>query len=272
MKLSVFYDHIVDVHKQNNIPICEAAKIVHDMGINYVDINSVNLLEHYDETMNILKNSSMEISCICHFCNFESDTNMTQARRVLDIAAENGVTKVLVIPGNISCEKKREYEIRQMIYCLQLLSEYGLSKNITVCLEDFDGEASPLSGRVLVRFLQECALVQCAFDTGNFLFWEENVFQYFELLKDRIVHVHLKNRSCIGTSGETPMISIYGNKYYSSPVGVGVIQMEDIITRLRMIKYDGIYAIEHYGSQNQLEYIKKSVEWLNRRGEPLWRK
>jgi inosose dehydratase len=236
------------------------------MGINYVEVNSVNFLERYHETMNILNKSSLEISCICHFCNFESDPDVTQARRILDIAAENGVTNVLFIPGNISCEEKREYEIRQMIDCLKQLGEYGVLKNITICLEDFDGENSPLSGKGLVRFLQECKLVQCAFDTGNFLFWEEDVFQYFELLKDRIAHVHLKNRSCIKADGEIPMITIEGNKYYSSPVGSGVIRMEDIIKKLKGLKYDGIYAIEHYGAQNQLDYIKKSVDWLNQSG------
>ncbi len=264
MRLSVFYDHIVDVHKQKNISICDAAKIVRDMGICYVEMNSVNLLERYHETMNILNNSNLEISCICHFCNFEADPDVTQAIKILDIAAENGVKNVLFIPGNISCEEKREYEIKQMINCLKLLGEYGVSKNITICLEDFDAGTSPLSGKGLLRFLQECKQVQCAFDTGNFLFWEEDVFQYFELLKDKIAHVHLKDRSYIEAPGENPMITIGGDKYYSSPVGSGVIRMEDILTKLKLIKYDGIYAIEHYGAQNQLEYIKKSVDWLNR--------
>ncbi|MNW22304.1 hypothetical protein D3C71_2237060 [compost metagenome] len=49
---------------------------------------------------------------------------------------------------------------------------------------------------------------------------------------------------------------------YASPAGSGCIPMKEIVTELLKSGYDDTFAIEHFGAQNQLAYMKQSAEWL----------
>ena len=40
--------------------------------------------------------------------------------------------------------------------------------------------------------------------------------------------------------------------------------MKEIIASLEARGYDGIYTIEHFGAEDQLMYIKRSAEFLER--------
>ena len=49
---------------------------------------------------------------------------------------------------------------------------------------------------------------------------------------------------------------------YPAAVGCGDIKMSEIISELESGGYGGIYVIEHFGAENQLEYMKKSADFL----------
>jgi len=262
LKLSIFYDHIVSVHQQMSIHTKEAAFNVHKLGIDYVDLNSSYLKNAYDEVNKTLQFADLKIGCICHECDFGRDNDISDTKYLIDMANELNVKKILIIPGLISCNEMREPETEQMINCVKLVSEYADKKNIVVCLEVYDNSMSPLSGKGVLQFLERCDLVQCVFDTGNFSFWNEDEVSFFEKLKENIVHVHLKDRSIVRCNEEQQVSSVNGEQYYPSPVGYGVMKIEEILKRLQLNSYEGIYSIEHYGAANQFEYIDKSVSWI----------
>ena len=115
------------------------------------------------------------------------------------------------------------------------------------------------------RFLDGCPALSCAFDTGNFRFANQAVGDAYQLLGDRIGHVHLKDRSYTQHNGEGAKTALDGVNLYPAPVGGGDLPLEDILAQLKRDGYDGIYTIEHYGANHALEYLKDSVAWVQAR-------
>ena len=63
--------------------------------------------------------------------------------------------------------------------------------------------------------------------------------------------------------GETPKATVKGREMYSSPVGSGCIKMKEIVEKILASGYDDYFAIEHFGSCQQLQDIETSAAWLN---------
>ncbi|MBR6403074.1 MAG: sugar phosphate isomerase/epimerase [Eubacterium sp.] len=260
-KISIFYDHIVSMAEQKNISIKEAAKTVRTMGVEYVDLNSRFLLSDYSQTMNILDDSGLKIGCICHECNLNKEGDYDKEYQIIDISNDLEVKEVLILPGLLSDDIK-DNQIHKMIQGINILCKYAQDKNVTVEIETFDNSMSPLSGEGVILFLEQCESLKCVFDTGNFAFWDEDEMEYIQKLKNKVHHVHLKDRSMLQNKNEAPTISVSGRKLYPCAVGSGSIHIQEIIDVLKTIGYEGIYSIEHYGAEDMYEYIEKSVTWL----------
>ena len=142
-------------------------------------------------------------------------------------------------------------KILRMAEGLSAIVRQGAREGITVTVEDFDDECSPLSGMNGLRwFMDRIPDLGYTFDTGNFIIQKEDEQKAFELLKDRIVHVHCKDR------GSKPLA-----------VGSGTIPISAILGKLKEMNYDGYLAIEHFDAEDQETCISQSAEYLG--GENL---
>ena len=141
-----------------------------------------------------------------------------------------------------------------------------IKKNdIMMVLEDFDDKAAPYStAKGLLYFLDHVDHLKCAFDTGNFLYSEENSYEVLPSFLNVIGHVHCKDRTFSYKEGEIPKKTIKGREMYSCAVGNGVIEMKKIVHLILQSGYDDYFAIEHFGSLCQLSDIKTSAEMLNK--------
>ena len=140
-------------------------------------------------------------------------------------------------------------EIKRMAEGLAFAVKYGTEKGVTVTVEDFDGLDSPLAGMYGIHwFLQQVSELMYTLDTGNFLFYGEKVLDAFELLKERIVHVHCKDRR-----PETNA---------SVQAGTGYIPFAEVLENLKKQDYDGFLAIEHFDVDGQEECMRGSAEFL----------
>ena len=86
------------------------------------------------------------------------------------------------------------------------------------------------------------------FDTGNLIIHSEDVLTAWDLLRDRIVHVHCKDRGA-----------------ESVAVGDGYIPVEGVLNRMTEAGYEGYLAIEHFDAADQESCIKKSAAFLRSR-------
>ena len=185
MKLSVFYDHILQAAEQTGKPLTELLRNVKNAGIEAVEIN-MSYLSQQEQTFALLKEAGLKVSCVYEFYEMDKQDERTKAKKHIDIAQKAGAEKVLVIPGFFS-----EQEAKQLTPCvgsyekmadflngnekalrmaedLNQIVEYGKQMGIAVTVEDFDDRKSPLScvGGIL-WFLKQVPLLKVTFDTGN---------------------------------------------------------------------------------------------------------
>ena len=189
---------------------------------------------------------------------------------VLESALALGAPRIRVWAGTKPWEEaspqEREAQTAQMVGCVEELAGLALDYGVSLVMEEYDNELSPIATMEGVRrFLDGCPALSCAFDTGNFRFANQAVGDAYQLLRDRIGHVHLKDRSYTQHNGEDAKTALDGVNLYPAPVGGGDLPLEDILTQLKRDGYDGIYTIEYYGANHALEYLKDSVAWVQAR-------
>lgn len=266
MKLSVFFDHILQAQEQTGKTLEELLTGVRGAGIEAVEINLSYLCEHSD-VWNALKAAGLGISCIYEFYDMGRRDESDKAKKHVDTATLVGAKRILIVPGFLSGEDSLRMqkvmpvqenivgffesndEIKRMADGLDFAAKYGKEKGVTVTVEDFDGLDSPLAGMYGIHwFLQQVPELTYTLDTGNFIFYGEDVSDAFELLKDKIAHVHCKDRE-----PETNA---------SVQTGTGYISFDEIIDKLKAQNYDGFLAIEHFDAEGQETRMNGSAEFL----------
>lgn len=264
MKLAVFYHHIAEAAMQTGKSIDEILSAVKSFGIDYAEVDLGDILES-ESIIYALDRAEMKISSIYGFYNFSNSPDGSAGMRHVDLAAEYGAEKIMIIPGFYTTADENIHlkERENMIIATHTLCRYAESKNIIPTIEDFDDFNSPIAdAEGMLRFLERIPQLKVTFDTGNFMYSCQDELHAFSLLKDRIAHVHCKDRSLVCNQNCEEKLTVDGRAMYPSPVGKGCIKMKEIIHNLNSMGYDGIFTIEHFGADNQLEYIKKSAETL----------
>lgn len=266
MRLSVFFDHIRQANEQTG-KSCEALlSDIRKAEIEALEINLDDLLSH-PELPALFQAADLSVSCIYGFYEMGHHTETERIRRHIDTAAAVGASRILVVPGFLSepdtakmqtampshtaieAFLEKHPEISRMAEGLSQISQLGASHGITVTVEDFDAPASPLSGMHAIHwFLKQIPELQYTFDTGNFLYNGENMLDAFTLLKERIAHVHCKDRSNLDQR--------------SVETGTGYVPFPDILQRLEQMDYNGYLAIEHFDVPDQEHCMINSAAFL----------
>lgn len=266
MKISVFYDHILQAADQSGKTISELLPGVRAAGIEAVEIRMEYLHEH-EETAELLKRADLGVSCVYEFYEMESKDESEKIRKHIETASRMHAGKILVVPGFFS--QKEADEMQCLIHNSEKLADFlnrntkalhmaqglrecvmiGEEAGVTVTVEDFDDTKSPLSGmNGILWFLDNVPGLRYTLDMGNFIYHGENVMDAWELLKDKVSHVHCKDR---------------GENFSSVAVGAGSISIASLIGKLKAAGYDGYLAIEHFDAPHQEECIRQSAEFLH---------
>lgn len=268
MKISVFYEHIADASLQSGRSISEVCKLAASFGISGVEIEDKRLFNEEKEIMECLKEAGLEISCIYGFYDFSHDDKIQRGYDFVDLASRLGVKKIMPIPGFMQ-DNEREPEVynkclSKMIDAMNNICAYAKEKNVMIVLEDFDDKIAHFSNAEgLKYFMDHVSGLYCTFDTGNFLYSEEDSLEVLPMFLDKIRHMHCKDRSFTKAEGEEFKSTVGGRDMYSSPVGSGCIKMKEIIEAVKESGYDDYFAIEHFGALDQISYMKESAKWLN---------
>ena len=105
MKLSVFYDHIIEASEQCGKPTEEILNFCNEQGISAVEINFTQLIENRSSISSALSNAKLSISCIYEFFSFEkaqSNDDLVKAEKMVKLASELNVSKILIVPGTLN--------------------------------------------------------------------------------------------------------------------------------------------------------------------------
>lgn len=301
IRLSVFFDHILQAEEQTGKHIPELLAEVKKAGISAVEINCTYLLEH-PATLEMLETAGLQVSCIYEFYALERGRETEKARRHIEIARKTKAGKILIVPGFFSVETEEfvncvpdrekvwDYlshseKAQRMADGLREIVEMADSRNIadtpiTVVIEDFDDRNSPIACVSGMQWFAEQVPGLCfTFDTGNFIIHGENIFAAWEELKDKVVHVHCKDRKISSDKplqtqkNATPDIK---ECYLPAAVGEGCIPIKELVYKMKEYGYRGYLAIEHFDAADQEAYMQKSAanlqEYCSQTGMEIYTK
>jgi len=125
------------------------------------------------------------------------------------------------------------------------------SLNIVLAIENAP-DSSKGDPRLLLQILSEfdSTWLRLTFDTGNWLYTAYSPKQAFDLLKDYIGYVHIKD-----------IIRDNANLKHINP-GSGIVDLSDLICQLQKI-YSGIYTLEFPGAEDPITRIQHSLSFLS---------
>ncbi|MBR6791031.1 MAG: sugar phosphate isomerase/epimerase [Oscillospiraceae bacterium] len=264
MKKAIFFEHIKTAAEQTGRTVEDILAEVRGMGYEGLECSADHFEGRREEFRELLAKSGFVISSVYRFFDFGHRTDSEEIGRYLDDLAYLGAEKTLIVPGFFTAESDRKAEFEEMIRALRLVCEMAAERGITVTLEDFDDVNSPCRNIAgLRRFMDEVPGLRFTLDTGNFRYSCEDVLEGYEALKDRLGHVHLKDRSENPlTEGDSGPKALDGKILYPAPAGEGYIPIRECIERTKADGYDSWYAAEHFNCADTLAYIRRSADFL----------
>ena len=262
MKLATFYNHIQNARKQTCLSRLQVLTRLKEASITGIEIcyeDVPDLLSMQEE----LESLGMEVSSIYRTFAFETDADPAPGQELVDAAVSLGCKKIMPIPGFYPAGSDRDSVRRFMLKPLSDLVSYAQEKNITVTMEDFDNASSPIATSEGMKwFADRIEGLYYTFDTGNFCFTGEDEGDAFENLKEKIRHVHCKDRSLSAVNGENPFLCMTGTAIYPVSFGSGVIRCQEVLDKIRATGYDDYLVIEHFDANDQLGFLLQSAAWL----------
>ncbi|MCH5274414.1 MAG: sugar phosphate isomerase/epimerase [Lachnospiraceae bacterium] len=275
MKISVFYDHILQAAEQTGKPVPTLLRMSRQVGIDGVEINLDTLCEN-PGIPDMLREAGLAICCVYAFYDMGNRDEGARERLHIDMAKSVGAGCILVVPGFLTSEESEElqdccedYErtadfmernesVRKMAAGLCSIIMRANGKGIKVTVEDFDGRTSPLSRMYgILWFLKNVPGLKFTLDMGNFTYSNEDVTEAYELLGDYVAHVHCKDR---GEELSAPGGNNRGLR--SVAVGDGYLPIAELVRKLQKEGYDGFLAIEHFDAPDQEACIRHSALFL----------
>ena len=241
-------------------------------GIGYVDIMSVSekILPVYKDAV---QKTGVQVYCyIATISFFQSREKIQQALwKELKKATALDAKLFMLVPVTVWDQiRMRRYPrgwIRKtMLSGFRLAVEMGKSFNIKICFETTPHDVSTLSGnsdcKYIIDKIPELGFV---LDAANMLPHGDTTMDAYELLKDRIVHVHLKDVCLEDNKSRLPFgeYAKDGRRMHCCVWGQGVIPVMPLYTQMVADGYQGRFAIEYVHPEQSpcsLEQHKRQLE------------
>ncbi len=280
MKISVFYEHIEKACEQTKKPLGEVLAHVKACGIDGVEMDYDKLVHYGQDILKHLQEAGLVISSIYCFGHFDTDPQEQKSLDAIDLAAKNGCSRVLLVPGFLnetdaaeigacahdweqtSAFMQSNKTVQNIAEGLRRAVGHANEKHVTVMLEDFDSVLSLFSRMNELKWFMENVTGICwTLDAGNFAYSNENILDAYERLHMYTAHVHCKDR---GTENPTSngITGVYNKGLRPVSAGDGYIPLNTILSYLKRDGYDGWLAIEQFGMENQYDGIARSAAYL----------
>ncbi|MBQ7526787.1 MAG: nitroreductase family protein [Bacteroidaceae bacterium] len=241
-RISIFFDHVSEIARQEKITVKDAAERVRQLGVDGIDVR----VSMGEAQMKMLDSLGFQHASAIADIDFIKGEQPEQKRQALDFMRRYGYSRLLVIPG-LPAENASPAVMDDVCKRLQAFVEEAAKEGIDVMVEDYDNPRSPCyNTQTLDRLFAASPGLNHVFDTGNYLFCGEDVMNALHHFRQRIHHVHLKDRRALSDRA-------------SLPIGAGIVPLKAVVGELLGSSYDGWFCIEHFGAPDMLEYTRQSV-------------
>jgi len=234
-KISIFCDHIWTVAHQEGISFADAAARIREIGYAGAD---VRVLQKPEE-LQTLDSLGFAHACAIADIDFSTGDQPEMEDIALNFMKMHDYDRLLLVPGLMAPDataEDREAARRRIVAFAAKASAQG----VQVMLEDYDNPRSLCfnTERLDTLFALSGDLGH-VFDTGNYLFAGDDALESYARFRDRIGHVHLKDRAA-------------PDDMHCVPAGSGCIPIAEIVRDLVATGYTGWLTVEQYGSRQML--------------------
>lgn len=181
-RISVFYEHMAEAMKQENITLDEVCAAVKRFGFDGVELDANRLKNEVGTILPALQKAGLSVNGIYNFFDFGSangspESDSTETLRIIRYCVKINCKFLLAVPGFLTEDEmvrgSAKYEARRLRMAASLteLTAAAAKRGITVVMEEFDNLTAPYSrADELMWFMQHVPGLRCGFDTGNFLY------------------------------------------------------------------------------------------------------
>jgi inosose dehydratase len=264
MKKSIFYEHIIEAAKQENTTVSEMAKYAASLGYSGSDV-PWSSAESFYNIFDVLRDAGIKIACTHRFWDIFSPLDTADADNFFKTLANHGCFTAMIIPSRAENKPFTEEDFSTVCEALRRLCDMAKNYGIIVTVEDFDGNDIIINNTQALKKAFDAVPQLChSFDTGNYAFFQESEIEAFALFKDRIKHVHLKDRAFRTQSNEAAGQRLSnGTTSYPCAVGKGDLKIRECLRLLAEMGYDGYFSVEHFGHPKMKDAIRDSAKFLD---------
>ena len=254
-KIAVFAVHINTIAQQENISFTEAAVKLKQMGYAGADV-----YPYQEEIIPVLDSLGFGHSCAIVHINYlgaehvdSIDANTPRGffragwgdleNAALSFAKRHNYPRLMLVPNVLPQDATAEdaEKVRRLVAAF---ADRCVAEGVDPVVESFDNEGSLCFGTErLQAILNQSKNLGVAFDIGNFTFAKEDPEEAFETLKNKVRHVHLKDRASLDDM--TPV-----------PAGTGCSKIEKVLQKMKASGYDEWYTVEIFGSKQMLNDLE----------------
>lgn len=276
MKIGVITDCFKKSHK-------EGIKFAKSLGLDGVQIYATTgefspalTDEKKAEYKKLIKENGLTVSALCGDMGgygFEiaedNPERVEKTKRIIDLAVEFGAKAVTTHIGVIP-EDKTHPRYGVMLSALTECGLYAKEKGVTLAIE-----TGPEKATVLKAFIEDTkGGVGVNLDPANFtMVTEQDAVEAVYLLKDHIVHTHLKDGRKLDKSQNPSDVyhafAVGGvdalnacKSFIELPIGDGDVDWDNYLKALKEIGYDGFLTIERECGDNPSADIEKAVTFV----------
>ncbi|MCF0160007.1 MAG: sugar phosphate isomerase/epimerase [Bacteroidaceae bacterium] len=245
-KFSTFSDHVFSVARQDSISVREAAEWVRSVGIEGLDCRTTMT----PEMMAAIDSAGLKHACAILDLSYSKEPVEEMEEKALTFCADYGFTRLMYCPTLLPEEGVAPEAMDSILLHLNAYAEKANAAGVEILFEDYDNPRSlTFNIAALDKVFAAVPNAKHSYDTGNFFFAGDDPMAALERFRQRITHVHLKDRMAVGDKA-------------SPIIGTGVVPCREIVNRLMSEGYDGWFVIEGYGSKDMKEQLEMSVRNL----------
>jgi len=255
--------------KQNFSSPVEALSHFYKKGVRYADIVDDELDEYpldlyckYLDEVGIKPNALVSMLDIASSDINLRNENLSKVKKYIDQMNKLGFSIIMLAPDVVPAKNENELQKMQerLLNGFINITEYARNSGIKVTIENqslltrADSKMSDIYD--IMNCIPELGFV---FDTGNFFCIKEDVMDAYDLLSDRIVHIHAKD-------WKYDINGFYQReglpRFSGTALGTGIIPLKEIITRLKGDGYEGKINLEVNSPGIDLETLDISADFL----------
>lgn len=248
----------------------EAFRHFVNKGVTYGDVFEFDLIDYpMSFCTSLMHDAGMKAGCLISILDIaafdpkERAKNIALSMERIDQMEKLGIPMLMAAPAVKDATNKDDFEKTRELLTegFAKLSDYAESAGITVAIENQSIHVRPDSSiNDVKKILDAVPKLGYILDVGNFFCVGEDPLKGYEMLADRLVHVHGKDWKYdrFGSFVRENMARFEGCAY-----GTGDVPMEKILHRLKADGYHGNVVIEVNGNVSW-ETIDESIDFTKR--------